>query len=180
KARAPGFLLIAACSISICLSTCDSFSGPSNLIVTLYCAAAFSAPCRTACQNWCWKPFEIIGMNGLAAALGLLLLVLAGVPPQAAATKTTAANPPNQRGGLPLMFPPLMLFSPTRGRCTTHHLPDTIWGCCSCDGIPSTRTDIRRAPVLLSGSWERDGRLLAPREGLSTFSCFSSSAARTA
>src|SRR5207247_707949 len=122
KQTAFGFLLIAACSISICLSTCDSFSGPSNVMVTLYCAAAFSAPCRTACQNWCWKPFEIIGMKSLAAALGLLLglalglllAVLAGVPPQAAATRTTPARPPNQPLGLPLMLLLPCCSSPTR------------------------------------------------------------------
>src|SRR5207253_2292915 len=132
KQSAFGFLLIAACSISICLSTCDSFSGPSNVMVTLYCAAAFSAPCRTACQNWCWKPFEIIGMKSLAVGLGLLLAaatglllglllaVLLGVPPHAAARSTVAANPPSQRVDLPLMFSSTDVFFPqTRARSPT-------------------------------------------------------------
>src|SRR5207247_1672458 len=124
KQSALGFWLSTVCSISSCLSTCDSFSGPWKLIVTLNCVAAFSAPCFTACQNWCWKPFEIIGMNALAAGLGLLLgvlvgvlvaVVLAGVPPQAAARSTTAANPPSQRIALPLMCcPPLMFLPPKR------------------------------------------------------------------
>ena len=57
-----GFLSRAACSISICLSTWDSDSGPSKVMVTLKSLAACSAPCLTACQNWCWNPFEISGM----------------------------------------------------------------------------------------------------------------------
>ena len=35
KQMAAGFLASSACSISICLSTWDSFSGPSKLILTL-------------------------------------------------------------------------------------------------------------------------------------------------
>ncbi len=62
KQMAAGFLASAAWSISICLSTWDSFSGPSKVILTLYCLAAFSAPSFTACQNWCWKPLEMTGM----------------------------------------------------------------------------------------------------------------------
>src|SRR6266849_10003725 len=100
KQSACGFLLSAAWTISSCLSTCDSFSGPSKVMVTLNCVAAFSAPCFTACQNWCWKPFEIIGMKDLAAEPP----VVAVVPPHAAATRTTAARPPSQRVDLPLMF----------------------------------------------------------------------------
>src|SRR2546430_17390339 len=139
KQSALGFLLIAACSISICLSTCDSFSGPSNVMVTLYCAAAFSAPCRTACQNWCWNPFEIIGMKSLAVGLGLLLAaatglllglllaVLLGVPPHAVARSATVANPPSQRIDLPLMFSSTecVRFPPTRAHTVLRllHLP---------------------------------------------------------
>src|SRR2546423_4689848 len=84
KQSADGFWLSTVCSISSCLSTCDSFSGPWKLMVTLNCSAALSAPCFTACQNWCWKPFEIIGIKALAAglalalAVGVLLVVLAG------------------------------------------------------------------------------------------------------
>ncbi len=62
KQIAAGFLSMAVCSISICLSTCASVSGPSKVMSTLKSVAAFSEPCRTACQNWCWKPFEITGM----------------------------------------------------------------------------------------------------------------------
>src|SRR5258708_19719847 len=87
-------------------------------MVTLYCAAAFSAPCRTACQNWCWKPFEIIGMNALVPGADDEPLP-AGVPPQAAATMTTAAIPPNKRIDLPLPHsspspypPPPLTFPP--------------------------------------------------------------------
>src|SRR5437867_7137425 len=124
KQSACGFLLSAAWTISSCLSTCDSFSGPSKVMVTLNCVAAFSAPCFTACQNWCWKPFEIIGMKDLAAEPP----VVAGVPPHAAATRTTAARPPSQRVDLPLMFlSPLMFVSSERWhRLRPLHLPDTI------------------------------------------------------
>jgi hypothetical protein len=75
KQSASGSLPSAACSISICLSTCDSLSGPSKVISTLSSAALASAPCLTACQNWCWKPLEMIGMYGLASS------VAAGLPP---------------------------------------------------------------------------------------------------
>ena len=51
KHTACGCLSSAAWSISICLSTCDSFSGPSNEIVTPCLVASSSAPCFTACQN---------------------------------------------------------------------------------------------------------------------------------
>jgi hypothetical protein len=34
--------------------------------------AAFSAPDLTACQNWCWKPFEMTGMYGFAPVPGEL------------------------------------------------------------------------------------------------------------
>src|SRR5204862_6415789 len=45
-----------------------------------------------------------------------------------------------------------VMVSPRTARVTSPlvQLPDTIRGCCSCDGIPSTRTDIRRHPVLSS------------------------------
>ena len=29
---------------------------------TLNSLAAFSEPTFTACQNWCWKPFEMTGI----------------------------------------------------------------------------------------------------------------------
>src|SRR5438552_15959071 len=178
KQSAFGFLLIAACSISICLSTCDSFSGPSNVMVTLYCAAAFSAPCRTACQNWCWKPFEIIGMKSLAAALGLLLglalglllAVLAGVPPQAAANRTTPARPPNPRIGLPLMLTLHCCSSPKRAHDQRLvHLPRGDLG----DALPMTGfRQVRRISVVMPcyrlAPWGRLVRSLGPREGLLT------------
>ena len=62
KHRAAGFLSSSAWSISICLSTCVSVSGPSKFTVTPSSVAFDSAPCLTACQNWCWKPFDTIGM----------------------------------------------------------------------------------------------------------------------
>jgi len=62
KQTAAGFLSSSAWSISSCLSTCDSFSGPSKLTFTPSSVALPSAPFLTACQNWCWKPFETIGM----------------------------------------------------------------------------------------------------------------------
>src|SRR5207247_10854517 len=54
KQRACGFLLIAACSISICLSTWDSFSGPSNVMFTLYWTAAFLLSLFTDERNCTW------------------------------------------------------------------------------------------------------------------------------
>ena len=62
KPMAAGFLASAAASMSICRSTCASVSGPSKVVVTPNSAAALSAPAFTACQNWCWKPFEMSGM----------------------------------------------------------------------------------------------------------------------
>src|SRR6476646_2391614 len=69
KQTAAGCLSSSACSISICLSTWASVSGPSKLTVTPSSAAFPSAPFLTACQNWCWKPLDTIGMYFPAAAL---------------------------------------------------------------------------------------------------------------
>ena len=62
RQMAAGFLSSAVWNISTCLSTMASVSGPSNVMVTFRSVAACSAPFLTACQNWCWKPFEITGM----------------------------------------------------------------------------------------------------------------------
>ena len=58
KPSASGFLSSAVCSMVSCFSTSVSVSGPSNVTSTSSSAAASSAPCLTACQNWCWKPLE--------------------------------------------------------------------------------------------------------------------------
>src|SRR6266513_1136922 len=59
-----------------------------------------------------------------------------------------------------------VMFSSLNARVTSrlHHLPDSIRGCCSCDGIPSTRTDIRRRPVL-SSRLVGEGRAIARTAG---------------
>ncbi|CKS82044.1 Uncharacterised protein [Mycobacterium tuberculosis] len=62
KPMACGFLASAAESMSICLSTMASVSGPSKVTLTLKSFAACSAPDFTACQNWCWKPLDTSGM----------------------------------------------------------------------------------------------------------------------
>src|SRR4051812_1194412 len=118
-------------------------------------------------------------MNALPVGVGLLL---AGVPPHAAATRMTASSMPNQRNDLLLMIPPSDVLLPsTRVRCTTPPPPRHDRG----DAVPVTGfRQAKRISVTTScyrrASWERDGRSLAPREGLLTFSCFSSSGARTA
>ena len=53
KPIAFGFFASAAESMSICLSTIVSLSGPSKLMRTFRSFAACSAPVFTACQNWC-------------------------------------------------------------------------------------------------------------------------------
>src|SRR5438128_8200887 len=116
------------------------------------------------------------GMNALPVGLGLVPLV-AGVPPQAAATKTIATRPPSQRNDLPLMIPPSDVVLPsTRAGCATAPPPRHDPG----DAVPVT--GFRQAerisvmdPVISSAPWERNGRSLAPREGHSTFSCSLSS-----
>src|SRR5439155_14501388 len=149
KQSACGFLLFAACSISVGLSTWDSFSGPSNVMFTLYWTAAFSAPCFTACQNWCWKPFEIIGMNGLAA--GAPPPPPAGAcPPHAAATRTSEpANAMNACMALVLMVSsthvvgtcPVVSTSPYSMQ--SEPPPRDREDGARVDGIPSSLTDIR-------------------------------------
>ena len=62
KPIAAGFLASAAESMSICLSTMASVSGPSKVTLTFKSLPACSAPCFTACQNWCWKPLDTSGM----------------------------------------------------------------------------------------------------------------------
>src|SRR6267143_4963718 len=119
------------------------------------------------------------GMNALPVAVGLLL---AGVPPQAAATRMTATSMPSQRNDLPLMIPPSDVVSlNARDDVRLHHLPGLDRG----DAVPVTGfRQAERISVTTScyrrASWEREGRSLAPREGLLTFSCSSSSGARTA
>ena len=55
-------IITGGIDLSICRSTWVSLSGPSKVTSTLNSAAALSAPAFTACQNWCWKPLEIIGI----------------------------------------------------------------------------------------------------------------------
>src|ERR1700730_14627167 len=102
KAMALGFLPSAVVSISICLSTIDSLSGPSNVMRTLKSVAALSEPALTACQNWCWKPLEMIAMYvspaaaagavvGAAAAAGAAVGLAAGAAVGAAAGAVVGA-----------------------------------------------------------------------------------------
>src|SRR5882762_2638039 len=103
------------------------------------------------------------GMNALPVGVGLLL---AGVPPHAAATRMTASSMPSQRNDLPLMIPPT--------RCCSFLNARTMYGsttsptrsdrCCSNDGIPSTETDIRRHTVLSSRT-VGEGRAIARTAG---------------
>src|SRR5690606_15041319 len=65
KPMASGFLSSAVCSMESCLSTSVSVSGPSNVTSTPSSSAASSAPCFTACQNWCWKPLETSATYGV-------------------------------------------------------------------------------------------------------------------
>ena len=58
KPMASGFLASTLVSMVICSSTSVSAAGPSKVMRTSCRAASSSAPCLTACQNWCWKPFE--------------------------------------------------------------------------------------------------------------------------
>jgi hypothetical protein len=51
-------------------------------------AAALSEPNLTACQNWCWKPFEITGIYGFVP-LGDAPLP---APVQAASVTASAAT----------------------------------------------------------------------------------------
>src|SRR5437762_6190413 len=59
-----------------------------------------------------------------------------------------------------------MMLSSLNARVTSrlHHLPDTIRGCCSCDGIPSNRTDIRH-PAVLSSRLVGEERAIARTAG---------------
>src|SRR5437870_5187955 len=58
------------------------------------------------------------------------------------------------------------MLSSLNARVTSrlHHLPATIRRCCSCDGIPSTRTDIRPSSVL-SSRLVGEGRAIARTAG---------------
>ncbi len=60
--RASGWRPSAFCSMVTWASTSASVAGPSKLIRTPCLAASCSAPCFTACQNWCWKPLETMAM----------------------------------------------------------------------------------------------------------------------
>ena len=60
---ASGWRSMAACSICSCESTSVSEAGPSNVMVTPSSFAFSSAPDLTACQNWCWKPFDTRAMS---------------------------------------------------------------------------------------------------------------------
>src|SRR4029453_14783085 len=72
-------------------STSPSGSGPSNVISTPYSSAACSAPAFTACQNWCWKPFETSATYGASPPAASV-----EPPPslaQPASTSAAAARP---------------------------------------------------------------------------------------
>src|SRR5665647_3935195 len=62
NAIASGFLAMALVSIVIWFSTSVSVAGPSNVTFAPTLAASSSAPFLTACQNWCWKPLEMMAM----------------------------------------------------------------------------------------------------------------------
>ena len=98
---ASGFLSSAACSISICLSTWASVSGPSKVISTPSSLAAFSAPVLTACQNWCWNPLEMIGIYSLSPS-----------PPAVAALLPSAAGSDAPSSAAPALLPPLFAALP--------------------------------------------------------------------
>src|SRR2546423_7870096 len=102
-------------------------------------------------------------MNALPVGVGLLL---AGVPPQAAMTRTTATSPPSQRTELPLMIPPRDVSSSLNARRMSDYTTSpTRWrGCCSCDGVPSSRTDIRYM-IVLSSRLVGEGRAIARTAG---------------
>ena len=61
---AAGFFWIALVSIVTCCSMSCSVGGPSKVMRAPSAFASSSAPCLTACQNWCWKPLETIAMYG--------------------------------------------------------------------------------------------------------------------
>lgn len=62
RPMAAGFLAIALVSIVTWASTSASVAGPSKVIVAPCFSASASAPFFTACQNWCWKPLEMMAM----------------------------------------------------------------------------------------------------------------------
>ncbi len=64
KPMASGFLVSALVSIVICASMSCSVAGPSKVMRAPCFFASSSAPCLTACQNWCWKPLEMMAMYG--------------------------------------------------------------------------------------------------------------------
>ncbi len=62
-----------------------------KLTVAPSVAASSSAPFLTACQNWCWKPFETIEMYGLlAGALWVACVAAEELHAEAASTATAA------------------------------------------------------------------------------------------
>ena len=62
KPRACGDLAMSLVSMLICSSTSASVGGPTNVTRAPCFWASSSAPCFTACQNWCWKPLETMAM----------------------------------------------------------------------------------------------------------------------
>src|SRR3954471_5647400 len=57
---------MALVSIVTCCSMSCSVGGPSNVMRAPLALASCSAPCLTACQNWCWNPLETIAMYGVS------------------------------------------------------------------------------------------------------------------
>ena len=72
KPIAAGFFWIALVSIVTCCSMSCSVGGPSKVMRAPSALASSSAPCLTACQNWCWKPLETIAMYGCSPPPPLL------------------------------------------------------------------------------------------------------------
>src|SRR5437867_4316117 len=105
--------------------------------------------------------------------------VVAGVPPHAAATRTTAARPPSQRVDLPLMFlSPLMFVSSERWhRLRPLHLPDTIaWDAVLLTGFRQGERISVIGQCYRLAPWVKDARSLARLGGASIWLCSWSSA----
>src|SRR5690606_27446588 len=86
KPRTSGWRPSAFCSMVTWASTSDSLAGPSKLIRMPCSAASCSAPCLTACQNWCWKPLETMARYGWSPPCPS-----SDEPPHAAAVRAKAA-----------------------------------------------------------------------------------------
>src|SRR5690606_15599646 len=78
-------LLIAVVSMSSCWAISVSAAGPSKVTRTPSSFAFSSAPVFTACQNWCWKPFETRAMY-----------ISPSLPPPAGSPSSITSPPPAQ------------------------------------------------------------------------------------